>query len=477
MSESWRVNDPEWLAERKSEWRIIRKNLEQTEDFNVKQIRALEKYFLTGKESDDITFNYKYYEEVHNIPLIFKLWFHPDRSEDNWGRLCDDITERDYRVSLMILKGCSLVYGKPYPPDEYIGGLERRVFEFLHGNGRGIRTVRDDYGHTTKLDISKHRISLDGLTTMMFSWLYGGSNPYAICQYMTDWWFEEIENADDKWFARNKTKLKKFLIRLLIFVEPSGLSGEDLQYKCFADKFREMLNTRKLPEGLRRIWDSVQKPEERNLWIKRVIDEECNSFEVYLIYSKGLLSNAIERIVSIAYELGFTDRKYTPESVERVDFSNSLRNDFKCLLLGYSRSDRVPAFRYSMPGTSKLTDTEEPCISFDLLQLCNAPALEKQDHAVPVFVWLPRPDKPYNMHDDPGRMTFWMNMRLLQRTILAKTGLELQEATYEDKPYFELQDLAESEDSELQKATDKPYPEKMMPILNKPEYDFPIWKE
>ncbi len=450
MSENWRVNDPEWMAERKSEWRIIRKNLEQTEDFNIdiRQIRALEKYFLTGKESD-----------FHNIPLIFKLWFHPDRSEDNWERLSADTAQWDYEESLRILKEYAGFSGgcRFSPPYGFMGGLEHHVFEFLLGNGRGIRTVTDDYGRPCELDLSRHKLPPEWILSSMTTWLYApDSNPYTLCQYMADYWFEEITDTDDQWFVRNETELREFLIRIFVFVEPSGFQGDDTPQKRFADKFRKMLDTGELPDRLRHIWEDVQKPEGRKQWLKAPEEGFVSdtSFNVYMIHGKYPLPDAVGDIISVVYELGFTDRKYHPEHMEHVDFTNSLRPQFK-RLLGYSGDERVPAFRYSVFATPEMTDAEEAHIRFDLLQLCHAPAF-KLKPSTPLLVWLSRPDKPYVLYgSQPGSMTLAMNLRLLHRTILAKTGLELRKVT--DK--------------------NKPYPKKMMPILNKPKYDLPLWKE
>ncbi len=299
-------------------------------------------------------------------------------------------------------------------------GLEPRILEFLLGNGLGIRTVTDDYGRPYELDLNNHKPSPEWVLSKMTTWFYAlDSNPYTLCQYMADSWFEEISDADDQWFVRNEAKLREFFIRIFVFVEPSGFRGDDTPQKRFADKLKEMLNTGELPDALRRIWEDVQKPEGRNRWTE--VREQLggyaivpNSFEVYLIYNRKLLPRAIEKIVSVAYELGFTDRVYNPESAEHVDITNSLRYDFKCLLLRYHHFDRVPAFRYSMSATPEMTDAKDACISFDLLQLCHVPALENQDHPIPVLVWLARPDKPYILYDDPGSQTFRMNFRLLR---------------------------------------------------------------
>lgn len=51
----WRVNDPEWVAQRKAEWKIIQRELFR--DGTASDISASRKYFMSGISADYITTN------------------------------------------------------------------------------------------------------------------------------------------------------------------------------------------------------------------------------------------------------------------------------------------------------------------------------------------------------------------------------------------------------------------------------------
>jgi hypothetical protein len=398
MLNEWKSNDPEWKSMRTSEWKIIQGNLEKViKNLNKKQIKALERYFLTGKESKNkVLFADK--KRVDGIPLIFKLWFHPDRSKDNWEKLATGVTLFDYLESLRILNYHVAFSGSNEIFTSYglMGGLEQQIFEFLLGNGQKKRNVISPYGEQKELDLYEYKVSLQTMTSRMATWLFApNSNPYALCQYMLDYWFDELAFVNDGWLSEhsNERNLWKLFIRVFCFVEPSGLSGEDTPQRRFAEKFKKMLDSRELPDFVKRIWLDAQKNEVRTQWLKEISQPGYQDFDFYFVHNKEPLPNVVEKIVSTAYKLGFVEEDFSLENKKRVDFSNSLRPQFK-KLLGYSANERVPANSYSMFATSKMTDVKKPILRFELLEICHSPNL-KWKRTTPILVWIPRPDKNY----------------------------------------------------------------------------------
>ncbi len=185
--ETWHPDDKAWLKARKAIWKPIKENLEDSGLFKNKRIKFLRRYFMTGQEID------AWEDDVDDLLLLEKLWFHPDQSDENWQRLLAETPKGNFLKSRDIFiqetrdgLGWTNEYG-------FMNGLEPRLLIFFCGDK--FTTEEIDYGDGYKVSrfflgpipffkqfVNNMRVWVD---TTHF-------NHFCIFQYMDQHWFDCI---------------------------------------------------------------------------------------------------------------------------------------------------------------------------------------------------------------------------------------------------------------------------------------------
>ncbi len=138
--DAWNTKDKSWVKQRKQDWQDILIRLQHSEEFTKKQLKSFESYYLRGREPKwDIQF------DNDPLPLIIRLWLHPDQSEENWNRIRDAVL--NYPDPMVIHDSLSESFkiyyeadnavsysGHHKTPNSFMNGLEEKMYLILYGS-------------------------------------------------------------------------------------------------------------------------------------------------------------------------------------------------------------------------------------------------------------------------------------------------------------------------------------------------------
>lgn len=411
----WHPEDKKWLKQRKQAWRPIKKVLQQSESVDREFIKPLEEYFLTGKEPVFGKYDYPF------LFMHFKLWFHPDQSEENWQRIIAQTSEKSFQHSMGIFfndAGSVMDFASDYG---YMGGLEERVYKIF----------RPETAPSPDKDMS---LEVNSWSRNIWKWLfYAGANPYFTGQYKVEYIFNSLSQLDpEKMKSRGilpYPELTTLLTLCAHFVEPRGLPGEDTQVKHFVEKMLEMLKTRDLPEFIREVWERVQTRKGREKrWVKLdreyPIDSEWEEYPehdvgyfTYVIHDDKLHPEFFAAVHGIYQQLGFIDLPFDPAHIDVVDLGRHLSPEM-FPRLGYEEGDGVPGYRYRLKTKNDYVDSDEARIDVDLIMpLLPSSFVPAKD--TPVFFLTPRPVYAYVIDFAYAHQ---LNARMARRLFKKETG-------------------------------------------------------
>lgn len=262
---AWLVKDKQWMESRKEQWLEINQNLECT-GLSAKETKRLQGYYLKGLKPEDVN-------------LVFKLWFHPDRSHDNLMSIRQRVTSSDFADSAIFYNNNTIV--PLILENAFMGGLEQEVFDLLYLNV----SCADDFHFSVKGEYSFSDCDsfpaksiyphLMLITNRFCSWI-GNYKVHDSCaiQYMVDIWYQ--------WFAITKEHLlldgvdkMQTLFKLVLFwrnphygydsqlgLSPSlALSAKrplsQAQLRT-VDELYQVLETRELPECVKLWWQEIK---------------------------------------------------------------------------------------------------------------------------------------------------------------------------------------------------------------------------
>jgi len=263
----WLIKDKEWMRERKAQWADIHIRLIHSEKFRKKQLKAYEAYFLKGKEPK---WDRAYDDDP--IPLVFRLWFDPDQSEDNWNRILESVVnypdsmtiENSLRDSFKIFQESDNAVhysGIENVPNGFMIGLEERMFSFLYGdpesseyiefNGENFRAVRRFDG---------------GYYINNYRWLDYPKlhNSYKSSQYKLEHWFCKLNDEYCEGLEKQAPNGKSDLKSVLLYLEkvqtykylPSDAIDETRAEYC--RKVRDILDNLPLPKKMAQWWKEAK---------------------------------------------------------------------------------------------------------------------------------------------------------------------------------------------------------------------------
>jgi hypothetical protein len=150
-----------------------------------KNIDVLKRFYFDGKSPKEHRFAMDGGMHDHYakgvVPLIFRLWFNPDRDDAAWRAELRATDRFDLRYSCNLY---SLSWSKDLPgPYGFMGGLERRVFELL----RAAPTDESRWLNPT----------LEGWTWRLRDWLTDARfNPHDVCQHYAGEWLARAQTGE-----------------------------------------------------------------------------------------------------------------------------------------------------------------------------------------------------------------------------------------------------------------------------------------
>lgn len=139
--------DKSELEARKIEWLSIKPRLEYSKSHTKKELKVFEQYFIKGQEPEwnkgqDWAIGGC---EPDPIPLLYRLWFSRDQSQEAWQAILDSVLSTYTHLqilaslqetrNLIYQQACSSsYYGVEDSPIGFMGGLEERIFNFFAGD-------------------------------------------------------------------------------------------------------------------------------------------------------------------------------------------------------------------------------------------------------------------------------------------------------------------------------------------------------
>ncbi|MCP8467035.1 hypothetical protein NK553_24075 [Pseudomonas sp. ZM23] len=125
------------LAQRKADWQGVLQRLKGDADFDKTQFKLLERYYVSGEEPDWAPGE----RGEDPIPLVYRLWLHPDQSEASWqaiaGRVLSygfarPIEQSMWQSAQALFRADGGWNGRDRPLGKF-AGAEERLYRFLHG--------------------------------------------------------------------------------------------------------------------------------------------------------------------------------------------------------------------------------------------------------------------------------------------------------------------------------------------------------
>ncbi|MFT6910408.1 MAG: hypothetical protein ACJAS1_007137 [Oleiphilaceae bacterium] len=266
-NDRWLVKDKGWMKERKVQWNDIYLRLVQSEKFTKKQLKTVESFFLRGKEPKwDIAF------DNDPIPLLFRLWFDPDQSEGNWEIIRNSVLsypapmaiDETLRESFEILEEANdhVTYsGLHNTPESFMGGLESRIYKFMHGPAESPGIIKYQDG-----EYAVTRLFHTGYYLNNYEWLHQQklANKYKLNQYKLEYWYQALSDDDcaklEKLKPSGESRLGSVLLYLEKVQEYKSLPEDSIDEAraSYCEKVREILDNRPLPEKMRQWWEEAK---------------------------------------------------------------------------------------------------------------------------------------------------------------------------------------------------------------------------
>ncbi|NQZ10585.1 MAG: hypothetical protein HRT35_25825 [Algicola sp.] len=252
----WAIKDKQWLKTRREEWVTIRNNLATT-TLLVKEIKQLERYFLRGKDEEQIL-------------LIFRLWFHPDDSVENWNDMSANVTARDFIQSCLFYRRNAIaptILNEGMAEYGFMGGKEQRILDFLYRGANEDGNYQFDCGNIVKA--YQVKLNFAALMFNLNAWIRTDEpNRHSPIQYMVEDWYDLRSEAigGDRRFVNF---LKLILVRVkkdIALAEKFDLPAYDEivenieNYQlATAQQLFDILEQREFPSELVPIWQEIKQ--------------------------------------------------------------------------------------------------------------------------------------------------------------------------------------------------------------------------
>jgi hypothetical protein len=282
------------MGDRKQDWEDVAFRLNYIERYKKYQLKIFEAYFLKGKEP------LLHPLDIDPIPLAMRLWLSPDQSIEGWiaitarvlagpaqwhtktpldGRDGEDTWESmkvgpalggmqiarslsdTYEIMMKFatanfLDGTTPFHGRTtVPPAGYMGGVERKLFDFLTGRTPGSEHFRYD-----GKPLFEPSGRLAGRYKELCIWLDGKQphNPYNVIYYMGELWFQSL---DERYMAdlQSDEGTRFYLECYLAMVARYPIVGADPERAAYCAQLRTRLDQGPLLEPLDAMWEHAKQ--------------------------------------------------------------------------------------------------------------------------------------------------------------------------------------------------------------------------
>jgi hypothetical protein len=259
----WKYKDKVWLAARQESWLPIQQCLVLSGRYTQKELKIFEDYYLKGKEPK---WDRQWGDDP--IPLIYRLWFDPSQSLENWQSIMDEVLaypdptqiEPILRETYDVLwegNNITTYSGRSGAPDGFMGGLEEKFFNFLMGAPEA-----GDFIFYRGGQFYKRLIFNDGYYWGMAEWLNLKrlQNSYKINRYSLEYWYCRLSDEQMQALQESEGGIKhllQYLRAVASYPEPDS-SNADFVRQDYCRKVRDILNNRPLPELMQQLWEKTK---------------------------------------------------------------------------------------------------------------------------------------------------------------------------------------------------------------------------
>lgn len=475
---AWKTDDKQWMKARKASWKPIKKELVRVDEMKREDVKMLQDYYLFGK-MPDIPPEHYYFE---NFNMIFRLWFHPDQSEENWISIIKATDDSDFKRSQGIFMSETGTWVKHLNAFGFMGGIEPRMADVFFPDQQTIDSFAAK-GVSLPEFIFGNRF---GSWTMdARSWLIGHAAPSrSWVEFTARYIWDAFHRADPKYFhweigSNNPVvwALQRIICQCANYVEPRGMPGEDTPQRRLAEYLKEGLNSRQLPPDLQELWERILSRSGRNFWMKFDLTQaegldsaDKEGYATFVCHSSSLRPSLIPLLNDIFKQLGFTREGFDRSRATTVDIGRHL-TDPMIKRLGYRSGQPIPAYRYRIHTNDTYTDEDTARVHADLLLPVPHASL-KPEPTTPMLLWVPRPNGTFAVQ---GSMAYELNERMVRRLFTVNTKMELQRYFNAQIPYRK-DEIAFHRKDPFYDADYQPMVSYRMPIVDRPEDDFPTWR-
>lgn len=262
---AWRVDDQEWVRERKIKWKSVEQSLRDGFfPFNKLAKKAIKHYFMTGKSLPAEDFAGTFREPDFERPLYFiegqvllECWLSPDASRENWDRIKSKY--EDWRI--MSSRRFFRQQIRKYPRDRAIFDGHDKDLYYFFGPTRCRRqdypSLSDDEYMSAATDVSSY------LGSALWEFLVRDYvNPHDFTPLVVDEYLDSLVPMYERWIENGKNYQRSLsyiscIVRDIIS-HPERKCGEQvLVANIIYHAFDEM----DLPAGLRdEIEEGRRKP-------------------------------------------------------------------------------------------------------------------------------------------------------------------------------------------------------------------------
>ncbi|MGY4534582.1 hypothetical protein ACVW0Y_003723 [Pseudomonas sp. TE3786] len=255
------------LAARKASWPSRLQRIQYMGFYTKREMKAFEQYYLSAKEprwdNDQLD---------DPIPLVLRLWLHPDNSDENWCAITEHLLSYPGRnVPMYSLSDSSkLMYHAERSTFTYFSndaaidafdGDEKRLYQFLTGQTECSRRFRFDGKPLYSASGSHNGYMYNELT----KWLDHEPqiNPHSVLYYALDAWAVYLDAPKrERTFAEmdpeDSQRLRKYLRKVAHYPAPVA-GGSDLERQEYCQQVREILDSRELVPRLAEWWVQAKR--------------------------------------------------------------------------------------------------------------------------------------------------------------------------------------------------------------------------
>lgn len=239
----WRTEDKEWKKARREEWNIIKDKIKNT-TIDRKMVKYLKHYYMTGEILEEPG-------RPEGFCTFYKMWLHPNQSAENLQKIYEAIGDAsDMYICHKLFKEFSGNTKLKLGEDGILGGNEETYTKILYPNIFNKDKRRLANGDEVSV-CSVHAPSFFTGFCVMGAYLLLDEEYYKniYSQFMIDFWFSVLPYGD-----LSRPEIDWLFRAVYCFDEVGVDDGPGGNRRRFAERMKEALDTRELPEALSEKW-------------------------------------------------------------------------------------------------------------------------------------------------------------------------------------------------------------------------------